>query len=67
LDHLITLARRPIEVRTDPARVRPVDQPLLVADASKLRTTTGWVPAYTIEETLSDMLENDRDRISKAV
>jgi GDP-4-dehydro-6-deoxy-D-mannose reductase len=67
LDHLITLARRPVEVQIDPARVRPVDQPLLVADASKLRTTTGWVPAHTIEETLSDMLENDRDRISKAV
>ena len=64
LGHLTTLARRPIEVRVDPARVRPVDQPLLVADASKLRAATGWEPAYTIEQTLADMLEDSRRSLS---
>jgi GDP-4-dehydro-6-deoxy-D-mannose reductase len=43
-------------MRVDPARVRPVDQPLLVADASKLRAAVGWKPRLTIEQTLSDML-----------
>jgi GDP-4-dehydro-6-deoxy-D-mannose reductase len=57
LDHLRSLAARPIAVRVDPARVRPVDLPLLVADASKLRAATGWEPAYSIERTLADMLE----------
>jgi GDP-4-dehydro-6-deoxy-D-mannose reductase len=63
LRHLTTLARRPIDVRVDPARVRPVDQPLLVADASKLRAATGWEPAYTIEQTLADMLEDSRSSL----
>ena len=54
---LTSLARVPVEVRVDPARVRPVDQPLLVADASKLRAATGWAPRYAIEQTLADMLD----------
>ena len=57
LNTLVGLARTPVEVRVDPARVRPVDQPLLVADASKLRTATGWAPRFTIEQTLADMLD----------
>lgn len=45
-----------VEIFVDPSRVRPVDQPLLLADASKLREETGWVPERTTEQTLSDML-----------
>ncbi len=62
-DALATLAARagrPIEVYVDPARVRPVDQPLLVADPSKLRAATGWVPGFSIAQTLADMLDDWR-------
>jgi GDP-4-dehydro-6-deoxy-D-mannose reductase len=54
--HLRSLASVPIPVRVEAARVRSVDLPLLVADPSKLITTTGWKPQYTIEQTLADML-----------
>ena len=64
LNHLIALSRRPVMVQTDPARLRPVDQPLLVADASKLRAATGWEPLHTIEQTLADMLENCRKELA---
>ncbi len=57
---LVGLARSSVEVRVDPARVRPVDQPLLVADASKLRAGTGWLPRWSIEQTLADMLDASR-------
>jgi len=60
LEHLRSLASRPVAVRVDPARVRPVDLPLLVADAGKLRAATGWEPSYSIEQTLADMLESRR-------
>jgi GDP-4-dehydro-6-deoxy-D-mannose reductase len=60
LEHLRALATRPVAVRVDPARVRPVDLPMLVADASKLRAATGWEPRYSIEQTLADMLEGCR-------
>ncbi len=63
LHTLSSLAGRPIDVYIDPARVRPVDQPLLVADPSKLRAATGWEPRFTIEQTLSDMLDYWREEI----
>ena len=66
LDHLITLSRQPVEIRIDPARMRPVDQPLLVADASKLRNATRWEPVYSMEQTLVDMLDNCRSGLSSS-
>jgi GDP-4-dehydro-6-deoxy-D-mannose reductase len=57
LEHLRSLAKQPVTVRVDPARVRPVDLPLLIADAGKLRAATGWEPRFPIEQTLADMLE----------
>jgi len=66
LSHLINLSQRPVEVRIDPARMRPVDQPLLIADASKLRTATHWEPVYSMEQTLLDMLDNCRSELSSS-
>lgn len=65
LDILRNLAQRTVDVYVDPDRVRSVDQPLLVADSSKLRTATGWTPQFSIEETLSDMLNEWRERVKK--
>jgi GDP-4-dehydro-6-deoxy-D-mannose reductase len=64
LEYLRSQATRTVPVRVDPARVRPVDQPLLIADASKLRAAVGWEPRYTIEQTLADMLEFCRKTLS---
>lgn len=57
------LARAPVEARVDPDRFRPVDQPRLLADASKLRQETGWEPRFSTEQTLSDMLDYWRTAI----
>jgi GDP-4-dehydro-6-deoxy-D-mannose reductase len=56
LSLLQSKAARAIPIQTSAGRVRLVDQPLLIADASKLRTTVGWEARYTIEQTLTDML-----------
>jgi GDP-4-dehydro-6-deoxy-D-mannose reductase len=55
-DALIAQARVPVELVTDPALVRPVDIPYLVGDASKLHAATGWEPAFTLEQTLADVV-----------
>ncbi len=57
LEHLRSLAKVPVPIQVDSARVRPVDQPLLVADAGKLRARVGWDASYTIQHTLADMLD----------
>lgn len=66
VNELATLAGRPVEVFVDPARVRPVDQPLLVADPSKLRAATGWEPHFTTRQTLADMLNCWRHTLGRA-
>ncbi len=62
LDILLHMTDAPIEVRVDPARLRPVDVPLIVCDASKLKAITGWEPTFTFEQTLADVLEDWRRR-----
>jgi GDP-4-dehydro-6-deoxy-D-mannose reductase len=66
LTYLISLSRQSVQVRVDPSRVRPVDQPMLVADVTKLRTATGWAPKFTIEQTLADMLQCNRQELVNA-
>lgn len=57
LEELIALSGCRVEVEVDPARFRPVDVPLLVADSSRLRAATGWAPAIPMGQTLKDMYE----------
>lgn len=45
-----------VEVRQDPARMRPAEQRRMVADASLLRQHTGWSPQYSLQQTLDDIL-----------
>ncbi len=45
-----------VELRQDPARMRPAEQRRMVADASLLKEHTGWSPAFSIQDTLRDIL-----------
>jgi GDP-4-dehydro-6-deoxy-D-mannose reductase len=60
LEYLCSRSTTTVQVQVDAVRVRSVDQPLLVANASKLRAAVGWEPRYSIEQTLSDMLDFSR-------
>ncbi len=62
LDHLLGLSKVKIEVRQDPARLRPSDVPILLGDYSKFAKVTGWEPTIPFEQTLVDMLEYWRGR-----
>jgi hypothetical protein len=62
LDGFLGLAGRSIEVRPTAERVRPVDLPLLLGDASRLRALTGWAPRISFEESLADVLADWRRR-----
>jgi GDP-4-dehydro-6-deoxy-D-mannose reductase len=56
LEVLIRHARVPIEVKTDPARLRPNDNPVVLGDSRRLAADTGWAPRLSIDETLRDLL-----------
>ena len=57
VDLLRSMARVPIAVRPDPARLRPADVPLLVADTTRLRDHTGWTPRIPLEDALRRTLD----------
>ena len=57
LDILTGLATVDVEVIVDPAKLRPVDFPVLYGDAGKLERLTGWKPEFRLEDTLRDVLE----------
>ena len=64
LDLLLSFARVPLQLREDPARLRPVDVPLLEADTSRLRADTDWRPAVPFELALQQTLDYWRTVVS---
>jgi GDP-4-dehydro-6-deoxy-D-mannose reductase len=62
LDLLLSMTKTKIEVRQDPARLRPSDVPILLGDATKFVKATGWQPTIPFERTLQDMLDYWRAR-----
>jgi GDP-4-dehydro-6-deoxy-D-mannose reductase len=57
LDRLVTLARVPVEIRSQAEPGRRVDTTVTRADARKLRTATDWQPRYELEQSLTDILD----------
>ena len=57
LDYLLSMSAVSIEVKQDPARMRPSDVPILCGDSSVFREKTGWAPQIPFEETLKDLLK----------
>ena len=64
LDTLLRHTDAEVEVRQDPARLRPSDVPLLLGDNSKFREATGWKPEIPFEQTAKDLLDYWRERVN---
>ena len=64
LDILLGLSAERIEVEEDPDRYRPVENPVSIGDATKLRKATGWQREIVLEKTLADLLDYWRERVS---
>lgn len=57
---LVAMARVPIEVEEEAARLRPADLAYLVGDPARLSAATGWSPAIPFADTLSALLDDAR-------
>lgn len=57
LKGLVASARVEIRVQTDPDRLRPSDNPVVLGSFSRLQQDTGWRPQIPIERTLGDLLD----------
>jgi GDP-4-dehydro-6-deoxy-D-mannose reductase len=64
-DRLVASARSPMKLRHDPALERPVDVPVLRGDNTRLNKATGWTPSIPLDQTLADVLDEMRERVSR--
>jgi GDP-4-dehydro-6-deoxy-D-mannose reductase len=64
LETLISLAKLNVRIVSDPERMRSSDVPRIVADCRKLRARTGWRAEIPFEQSLRDLLEYWRQRVS---
>lgn len=60
LKKLIEVSGKKIEIRADPNLLRPVDVTLQIPDTSKFDKVTGWLPKYTLEDSINFLLESLR-------
>jgi len=63
LDNLIKLSNKKITVKIDEKLMRPVDNPELVCDATKITEVIDWKPEIKLKKTLEDTLNYWRRNI----
>ncbi len=66
LDALLGLSTISVEIQVDPARLRPVDNPIVVGSAARLYADTGWRPAIPFEQSLRDVLDASRSYVAQS-
>lgn len=66
LDRLVALSRRQdIEIRVDPARLRPSDVTLQIPCIDKFQAATGWKAEIPFQQTLEDSLDYWRQHFAR--
>ena len=65
LDMIIANSTKEIKVEVDPAKIRPVDVPIIEADITKLNAITGWKPEIPLKQTIEEVLTYWRQCIEK--
>lgn len=63
LDTALGLAKLPIEVKKDPAKMRASDIPLIEPDVSRIAEDTGWKAEISMEQTIEDTLNYWRENL----
>ena len=63
LNTLIKISGVKVDIRQDPNRIRPSDEPLIQGDITKFREKTGWQPEITLERSLKDLLDYWREKL----
>lgn len=62
LDTALSMAKKKIEVKQDPARMRASDIPIIEPDVSLINSDTGWKAEISMEQTIEDMLNYWREQ-----
>lgn len=65
LDLILSKSTATITVEVDPAKIRPVDVPIIEADTTKINKATGWKTEIPMETTIEETLNYWREKINE--
>ena len=67
LNTLLSLSpmKEKIRIEVDPSRLRPIDADLQVPNTEKFRLHTGWKPEIPYKQTMEDLLNYWRERVTE--
>ena len=57
--------KKNISIQIDPERIRPIDADLQIPDTTKFTKKTGWEPEISFDQTMTDLLDYWREKVSK--
>lgn len=55
LKYIVSLTNQHIDIIVDPDKLRPVDNPIIWCDNSRIQQEIGWKPQYTVKDAINDM------------
>ncbi|MDO4891781.1 MAG: GDP-mannose 4,6-dehydratase [Eubacteriales bacterium] len=64
LREILSQSSANIKVEIDPAKLRPVDVPIIEPDTKKIFNDTGWTSSIPLKQTISDTLDYWRNTIT---
>lgn len=67
LDMIIAQSTTDVKVEVDPNKIRPVDVPIIEADTTLLKQTTGWEQKIQLQQTIRETLDYWRTRVEEEV
>lgn len=65
LGYIIQLSKQEITIEVDPDRMRPVDNPVICCNYSKIKNELGWEPEYTVFDALEELHESYLIQVKK--
>lgn len=67
LDEMISMSTCQIKVRVDVGRIQSNDVPIQIGNAEKIRLAVGWEPQIPLRQSLTDLLNDWRQRVKTEV
>lgn len=65
LDLLLGMTKLIIQVKENPAQIRPSDVPVMVSDSSRFMQETGWRPQIPFKQSLLNLLQYWREKLGR--
>ena len=63
LKMIISKSKTKVEIKVDPARLRPTDEPVIWGSNAKIFKDTSWKPKISLEDTISWVLDYWRQKV----